>query len=60
MLCHLAEVEPSDVGISPLVLVELLFGAEKSVRKEQNGACIKQMSRASTCPFISRSPERPY
>jgi len=40
--------------------VELLFGAEKSVRKEQNGACIKQMSRASTCPFVSRSPERPY
>jgi predicted nucleic acid-binding protein len=36
VLGHLADVESSDVGI-PLVLSELLFGAEKSVRKEQNG-----------------------
>ena len=45
VLSHLADVEPSDVGIPLLVLVELLFGAEKSARKEQNGARIKQMTR---------------
>ena len=42
VLGHLADVEPpSDVGIPLLVLAELLFGAEKSVRNEQNGARIK-------------------
>ncbi|HKO50668.1 MAG TPA: PIN domain-containing protein [Polyangiaceae bacterium] len=40
VLSHLADVEPSDVGIPVLVLAELLFGAEKPVRKEQNGARI--------------------
>jgi predicted nucleic acid-binding protein len=29
VLGHLADVEPSDVGIPLLVLAELLFGAEK-------------------------------
>jgi len=32
------------------VLAELLFGAEKSVRKEQNGARIKQMT--ETFPML--------
>jgi tRNA(fMet)-specific endonuclease VapC len=50
VLSHLADVEPSDVGIPLLVLAELLFGAEKSVRKEQNGALIKQM--AETFPML--------
>ena len=44
VLSQLADAEPSDVGIALLVLAELLFGAEKSVRKEQNGARIKQMT----------------
>ena len=35
VLGHLTDVEPRDVGIPLLVLAELLFGAEKSVRKEQ-------------------------
>ena len=50
VLSHLADVEPSDVGIPLLVLAELLFGAEKSVRKEQNGARIKQMT--ETFPML--------
>ncbi|MEP7051030.1 MAG: type II toxin-antitoxin system VapC family toxin [Pseudomonadota bacterium] len=49
-LGHLADVEPSDVGIPLLVLDELLFGAEKSVRKEQNGARIEQMT--ETFPML--------
>jgi tRNA(fMet)-specific endonuclease VapC len=32
----LATVEPQDVGILLLVLAELLFGAEKSARREEN------------------------
>jgi tRNA(fMet)-specific endonuclease VapC len=32
----LAAVEPQDVGIPLLVLAELLFGAEKSARPEEN------------------------
>jgi hypothetical protein len=50
VLGHLAGVEPSDVRIPLLVLAELLFGAEKSVRKEQNGARIKQMTQ--TFPML--------
>ena len=50
VLSHLVDVEPSDVGIPLLVLAELLFGAEKSVRKEQNGARIKQMT--ETFPML--------
>ena len=49
VLSHLADVEPNDVGIPLLVLAELLFGAEKSVRKEQNGARIKQMTETFRC-----------
>ena len=44
VLGHLSDVVPSDVGIPLLVLAELLFGAAKSDRKEQNAARIKQMS----------------
>jgi len=32
----LAAAEPQDVGIPLLVLAELLFGAEKSARREEN------------------------
>ena len=49
VLSHLVDVEPSDVGIPLLVLAELLFGAEKSLRKEQNGARIKQMTETFPC-----------
>jgi predicted nucleic acid-binding protein len=35
-LAALAAVEPQDVGIPLLVLAELLFGAEKSARREAN------------------------
>ncbi|MEO7035865.1 MAG: PIN domain-containing protein [Polyangiaceae bacterium] len=50
VLGRLADLEPSDIGIPLLVLAELLFGAEKSVRKEQNGARIKQMT--ETFPML--------
>jgi predicted nucleic acid-binding protein len=33
VLSHLTDVEPRNVGIPLLVLAELLFGVEKSVRK---------------------------
>ena len=36
VLAHLVDVDPSDVGIPLLVLAELLFGAEKSVRRDEN------------------------
>lgn len=36
VLAHLVDVDPSDVGIPLLVLAELLFGAEKSARREAN------------------------
>jgi tRNA(fMet)-specific endonuclease VapC len=36
VLGPLAAVEPHDVGIPMLVLAELLFGAEKSGRREEN------------------------
>jgi len=42
VLSHLADVEPADVGIPLLVLAELLFGAEKSARREQNRARIQR------------------
>jgi tRNA(fMet)-specific endonuclease VapC len=50
VLGHLVDVEPCDVGVPLLVLAELLFGAEKSVRKEQNGARIEQMT--ETFPML--------
>jgi tRNA(fMet)-specific endonuclease VapC len=50
VLSHLADVEPSDVGIPLLVHAELLFGAEKSARKEQNRARIKRMT--ETFPML--------
>ena len=50
VLCHLVDVEPSDVGIPLLVLAELLFGVEKSIRKEQSGARINQLT--ETFPML--------
>lgn len=44
VLSHLTDVEPSDVGIPLLVLAELLFGAEKSARREQNRARIQRLT----------------
>ena len=43
VLSHLTDVEPSDVGIPLLVVAELLFGAEKSARSEQNRARIERL-----------------
>lgn len=44
VLAHLADVDPSDVGIPLLVLAELLFGAEKSARREENQARIQRLT----------------
>jgi tRNA(fMet)-specific endonuclease VapC len=44
VLTRLADVEPGDVGIPLLVLAELLFGAEKSARREQNQARIQRLT----------------
>jgi tRNA(fMet)-specific endonuclease VapC len=49
VLSHLAHVEPSDVGI-PLLVFELLFGAEKSARREQNRARIQRLT--ETFPML--------
>lgn len=40
----LAAVEPQDVGIPLLVLAELLFGAEKSARREENRKRVEAMT----------------
>jgi predicted nucleic acid-binding protein len=50
VLSHLADVAPSDVGIPLLVLAELLFGAEKSARREQNHARIQRLT--ETFPML--------
>ena len=50
VLGHLAEVEPSDVGIPLLVLAELLYGAEKSARREQNRARVQRLT--ETFPML--------
>jgi tRNA(fMet)-specific endonuclease VapC len=44
VLRHIVDVEPSDVGIPIVVLAELLFGAEKSKRAEQNLARIQALT----------------
>ncbi|HYO95841.1 MAG TPA: PIN domain-containing protein [Polyangiaceae bacterium] len=44
VLAHLGDVDPSDVGIPLLVLAELLFGAEKSARQEENRARIQRLT----------------
>lgn len=46
VLGHLTDVEPSDVGIQMLVVAELMFGAEKSARREQNHARIQRLMEA--------------
>lgn len=46
VLSHLTDVEPSDVGIPLLVVAELMFGAEKSARREQNHARIQRLTEA--------------
>ncbi len=51
VLSHLADVEPSDVGIPLLVLAELLFGAEKSARRESNLARAHALT--ETFPMLS-------
>jgi tRNA(fMet)-specific endonuclease VapC len=50
VLNRLARVEPSDVGIPLLVLAELLFGAEKSARREQNCARVRRLT--ETLPML--------
>jgi tRNA(fMet)-specific endonuclease VapC len=44
VLAHLADVEPSDIGIPLLVLAELLFGAEKSARRDENRERIQRLT----------------
>jgi tRNA(fMet)-specific endonuclease VapC len=44
VLAHLADVDPRDVGIPLLVVAELLFGAEKSARREQNRARVQRLT----------------
>lgn len=44
VLAHLADVDPSDVGIPLLVLAELLFGAEKSARRDENRDRIRRLT----------------
>ncbi len=44
VLAHLADVDPSDVGIPLLVLAELLFGAEKSSRRDENRVRIQRLT----------------
>jgi len=44
VLGPLAAVEPHEVGIPLLVLVELLFGAEKSGRRDQNRQRIEMLT----------------
>ena len=51
---HLADVEPSDVGIPLLVVAELMFGAEKSARREQNHARIQRLM--ETFPIVPVGP----
>lgn len=50
VLARLAGVEPSDVGIPLLVLAELLFGAEKSARREPNRARVRRLT--ETLPML--------
>jgi tRNA(fMet)-specific endonuclease VapC len=50
VLGHLADVEPSDVGIPLLVLAELLYGAEKSARREQNPTRVQRLT--ETFPML--------
>ncbi|MGC4093361.1 MAG: PIN domain-containing protein [Polyangiaceae bacterium] len=50
VLSRLAGVEPTDVGIPLVVLAELLFGAEKSARREQNRARVRRLT--ETFPML--------
>lgn len=54
VLSHLTDVEPSDVGIPLLVVAELMFGAEKSARREQNHARIQRLM--ETFPIVPVGP----
>ena len=44
VLARLSDVDPSDVGIPLLVLAELLFGAEKSARRDENRERIRRLT----------------
>jgi predicted nucleic acid-binding protein len=44
VLANLGNVDPSDVGIPLLVVAELLFGAEKSARRDENRARIQRLT----------------
>ena len=54
VLAHLSDIEPDEVGIPLLVLAELLFGAEKSARREQNRARIQHLT--EKLPMLHLSP----
>lgn len=54
VLEYLNNIEPSDVGIPILVLAELLFGAEKSARREQNHLRVRKLT--EMFPIVSLGP----
>jgi tRNA(fMet)-specific endonuclease VapC len=51
VLSRLADVDPSDVGIPLFVLAELLFGAEKSARPQQNRERVRRLT--ETFPMLA-------
>jgi tRNA(fMet)-specific endonuclease VapC len=46
VLAHLVNVDPSDIGIPLLGLAELLFGAEKSARRDENRERIRRLTKS--------------
>jgi tRNA(fMet)-specific endonuclease VapC len=44
VMAHLSDVDPSDVGIPLLVVAELLFGAEKSARRDENQERVRRLT----------------
>ena len=60
VLAHLVDVDPSDVGIPLLVLGELLFGAEKSARRDENRERIRRLTESLRLPQLGLEVVRRY
>lgn len=60
VLAHLVDVDPSDVGIPLLVLAELLFGAEKSARRDENRERIQRLTESLRMLEIGLAVVRRY
>ena len=54
VLGHVSDVDPSEVGIPLLVFAELLYGLEKSARREQNRARVQKL--IETFPLLLLGP----